>query len=50
MSVAVPTKLEPQLLQDLDRLVDEGLYVGRSEAIRDAVRRLVAERYMTVLT
>jgi Arc/MetJ-type ribon-helix-helix transcriptional regulator len=47
MSVSVPTKLEPQLLRELDRLVDEGLYVSRSEAIRDAVRRLVAERYMS---
>jgi predicted nucleotidyltransferase len=47
MSLSVPTKLEPRLLQELDRLVGEGLYVSRGEAIRDAVRRLVAERCMT---
>ncbi len=41
MYAVVPTKLNPQLVKLLDRLVDQGIYLSRSEAIRDAIRRLV---------
>jgi len=47
MDLAVPTKLDEKLVRELDRLVSEGFYVSRSEAIREAIRRLVAERYMS---
>lgn len=47
MSVAIPTKLEESLIREVDRLVSQGLYVSRSEAIRDAIRRLVVERYIS---
>lgn len=46
MGLAVPTRLDERLVRELDRLVSEGLYLSRSEAIREAVRRLVAERYV----
>jgi len=48
MGLAVPTKLEEKLVEALDRLVSEGFYVSRSEAIREAVRKLVAEQYISL--
>ena len=41
---SVPAKMTGKLLQELDRLVKEGWYASRSEAIRDAVRDLVERR------
>ena len=37
----VPAKITDKLLLELDRIVEEGWYANRSEAIRDAVRELV---------
>ena len=48
MSLAIPTKLDQKLIEIIDRLVSEGLYVSRSEAIRDAVRKLVANQYVSL--
>jgi len=47
MGLAIPTKLEAPLVRALDGLVAEGLYQSRSEAIRDAVRRLVERNYVS---
>jgi len=47
MGLAIPTKLEAPLVRALDGLVAEGLYQSRSEAIRDAVRRLVERNYIS---
>jgi len=47
MDLAVPTKLDVKLVEALDRLVSEGFYVSRSEAIREAVRKLTAEQYIS---
>lgn len=41
VAFAIPTKLEEPLVRALDRLVADGLYQSKSEAIRDGVRRLV---------
>lgn len=41
---SVPTKMTKKLLEELDRLVEEGWYASRSEAIRDAVRELEERR------
>lgn len=48
MSLAIPTKLDKKLVKVLDRLVSEGLYVSRSEAIRDSIRKLVANQYISL--
>jgi len=48
MGLAVPTKLDENLVEMLDRLVSEGFYVSRSEAIREAVRKLVADHYISL--
>jgi len=45
MALPIPTKLEEPLIRALDILVTDGLYQSRSEAIRDAVRRLVERNY-----
>lgn len=37
----VPAKITDKLLTELDRIVEEGWYANRSEAIRGAVRELV---------
>ncbi len=47
MASPIPTKLDPKLVAHLDELVAEGLYISRSEAIREGVRRLVAESYLS---
>ena len=47
MGLAIPTKLEEPLVAALDRLVADGLYQSRSEAIRDAVRRVVERSYVS---
>ena len=45
---AIPAKITPLLLQEMDEIIEEGWYANRSEFIRDAVRetirRLKAER------
>lgn len=47
MGLAIPTKLEAPLVRALDNLVAEGLYQSRSEAIRDAIRRLAEQNYIS---
>lgn len=47
MALAIPTKLEEPLVRALDHLVAQGLYQSRSEAIRDAVRRVVERNYVS---
>ncbi len=39
----IKTKLTPKLLDEVEKLIREGLYVDRDEAIRDAIRRLIRE-------
>ncbi|MEM3381681.1 MAG: HEPN domain-containing protein [Candidatus Bathyarchaeia archaeon] len=48
MVLPIPTKLEEPLIKALDRLVEDGLYQSRSEAIRDSVRRLVERSYISM--
>ena len=40
-SMLVQVRMPPRLVQQLDRMTEEGLYSSRSEAILDSVRRLV---------
>jgi len=47
MGLPIPTKLEEPLVKALDRMVADGLYQSRSEAIRDSVRRLVERNYVS---
>ena len=39
----IQAKLTPKLLEEVEKLIKEGLYVDRDEAIRDAIRRLIRE-------
>lgn len=41
---SVQTKMPERLLKELNKLVEEGWYVSRSETIRDAVRKLIERR------
>lgn len=43
MSTVVPARMEQKLLKKLDKLVKSGRYVSRSDAVRDAVRQLIAK-------
>ena len=45
----IPTKLTAKLTHEIDKLVEEGWYASRSEAIRDAVRELVERKRLTRL-
>ena len=40
-------KVTPRLLEELDHLIEEGWYANRSEAVRDAIRRLLEKRNYT---
>lgn len=39
----IQAKLTQKLLEEVEKLIKEGLYVDRDEAIRDAIRRLIRE-------
>lgn len=42
---AIPARLTPKLIQEMDLLIKEGWYANRSEMIREAIReRMKAER------
>ena len=45
---AIPAKLTPRLIEEMDLVIEEGWYANRSELIRDAIRetikRMKAER------
>jgi Arc/MetJ-type ribon-helix-helix transcriptional regulator len=38
---AIPAKITPKLLHEMDEIIKEGWYANRSELIRDAVREIV---------
>ncbi len=38
---AIPAKITPKLIQEMDYIIEEGWYANRSELIRDAVREIV---------
>ncbi len=46
-TITTEAKLTPKLLEELENIVKEGWYTDRSEAIRDAVRKLVMERRLS---
>ncbi|MCW7070735.1 MAG: ribbon-helix-helix domain-containing protein [Methanophagales archaeon] len=39
----IQARLTPKLLEEVEKMVKEGLYADRDEAIRDAIRRLMRE-------
>jgi len=43
-TVTLPLRLPKKLLEEIDNMVKAGLYGSRSEAMRDAVRRLIETR------
>ena len=43
-TVTTEAELTPILLEELENIIEEGEYTDRSEAIRDAVRKLIVER------
>lgn len=38
---AIPTKLTPRLVQEMDEVIHEGWFANRSELIRDAIREMI---------
>jgi metal-responsive CopG/Arc/MetJ family transcriptional regulator len=46
-TVTTEAKLTPKLLEELENIVKESWYTDRSEAIRDAVRKLIVERRLS---
>ena len=46
-TVTLEAKLTPKLLEELENIIHEGWYTDRSEAIRDAVRKLIMERKLS---
>ncbi len=44
-SVVLPVRYPQSNLDDVDKLVDAGLYKNRSEALRDAARMLIRKHY-----
>ena len=46
-TITAEAKLTPKLLEELENIIKEGWYTDRSEAIRDAVRKLIMERRLS---
>ncbi len=46
-TITTEAKLTPKLLEELENIVKEGWYTDMSEAIRDAVRKLIIERRLS---
>jgi metal-responsive CopG/Arc/MetJ family transcriptional regulator len=46
-TITTEVQLTPKLLEELENIIKEGWYTDRSEAIRDAVRKLVMERRLS---
>ncbi|MEA2003587.1 MAG: DUF433 domain-containing protein [archaeon] len=46
-TITTEAKLTPKLLEELENIIHEGWYTDRSEAIRDAVRKLIMERRLS---
>ena len=38
---AIPAKLTPKLIQEMDEIIHEGWYANRSELLRDALREII---------
>jgi Arc/MetJ-type ribon-helix-helix transcriptional regulator len=38
---AIPTKITPRLIDEIDEIIHEGWYANRSELIRDAIREMI---------
>ncbi len=38
---AIPAKLTPKLIQEMDELIHEGWYANRSELLRNALREMI---------
>ncbi|MBW3019580.1 ribbon-helix-helix domain-containing protein [Candidatus Woesearchaeota archaeon] len=38
---AIPAKLTPKMLEEIDEIIHDGWYANRSELIRDAIREMV---------
>jgi len=45
LAQVIPARLGKDLVRSLDRLISEGQYVSRSDAVRDAVRMLVQKNW-----
>ena len=46
-TITTKAKLMPKPLEGLENIIQEGWYTDRSEAIRDAVRKLIMERRLS---
>jgi len=38
---AIPAKITPRLINEMDEIIKEGWYANRSELIRDAIRETI---------
>ena len=46
-TITTEAKLTPKLLEELENIIQEGWYTDRSEAIRDAARKLIVGRRLS---
>ena len=46
-TITTKAELTPKLHEELENIIKEGGYTDRSEAIRDAVRKLIIERRLS---
>jgi Arc/MetJ-type ribon-helix-helix transcriptional regulator len=42
--MTIQIRLTKEQITDIDKLINKGIYPNRSEAIRDAVRRLIGSK------
>jgi len=47
-SITLPLRLPKKLIEEIDNMVKAGIYENRSEAIRDAIRKLIEFRKLMI--
>jgi hypothetical protein len=49
MMTVTQVRMPDGLMKEVDKLVNKGLYANKSDAVRDAVRKMIMEKYVGII-
>ena len=49
MMTVTQVRMPDGLMKEVDKLVSKGLYANKSDAVRDAVRKMILEKYVGII-
>jgi len=49
MMTVTQVRMPDGLMKEVDKLVNKGLYANKSDAVRDAVRKMILEKYVGII-